>query len=131
MARLYGDRDIVFENALAASLEVACDAQDLDEMIGNLVDNSAKWAAGRVRISGGEAPDSGMVRILVEDDGPGIASEYHAGVFEVGARLDERKPGSGLGLGIVKDIAELYGGRVSLGVSSLGGLAAALELPKP
>ncbi len=129
MARLYGDRKLTFENALRAEVEAACDSQDLDEMIGNLVDNAAKWAASRIRIRYGDNSAPGMISILVEDDGPGVPPENHAAVFAVGVRLDERQPGSGLGLGIVKDLAELYGGRVSLGASDLGGLAANLELP--
>ena len=70
-----------------------------------------------------------MVKIIVEDDGPGIPAEKRDGVFGIGARLDEQKPGSGLGLAIVKDLAELYGGRVRLEKSTLGGLQAVVELP--
>lgn len=103
------------------------DAEDLEEMVANLMDNACKWARRQIRVSA--ACEGGRLRITVEDDGPGIPAERRAAVLERGLRLDETVAGSGLGLDIVQDIAELYGGSLDLGVSSMGGLRAELELP--
>ena len=108
--------------------EVRVERQDLDEMIGNLVENAAKYGHGRVFITV-ERRDS-TVDIIVEDDGPGIPERERVSIFDRGARLDTGKPGTGLGLAIVRDVAEIYGGRVSLEQSEdLGGLLARLTLP--
>jgi signal transduction histidine kinase len=100
---------------------------DVDEMIGNLLDNACKWAKGRVSISASQR-DSTVV-ILVDDDGPGLAATLREAVLQRGVRADEAAPGSGFGLAIVRDLAELYGGTISLEGSPLGGLRARLQLP--
>ena len=130
LARLHADRGLALENDLSPRIEVACAPEDLSEMIGNLVDNAAKWATGRVRVSDAPGPRDGRVCIVVDDDGPGIAPESRASVFGIGERLDEQKPGAGLGLAIVKDLVELYGGSIRLDESPLGGLRATLELDR-
>ena len=109
--------------------EVRVERQDLDELLGNLVENAAKYGGSRVFVTV-ERKD-GEVDILVEDDGPGIPPEKHGKLFSRGARLDTTgKPGTGLGLAIVRDVAEIYGGRVTLEESDdLGGLLARLTLP--
>ncbi len=109
--------------------QVRVERQDLDEMLGNLVENAAKYGGGRVFVT--VEPNGAMVDILVEDDGPGIPKELRAEMFTRGARLDTTgKPGTGLGLAIVRDVAEIYEGRVSLEESEdLGGLLARLTLP--
>jgi signal transduction histidine kinase len=109
--------------------QVRVERQDLDEMIGNLVENAAKYGGGRVFVT--VEPKSGMVDIEVEDDGPGLPEGDRESLFARGARLDTTgKPGTGLGLAIVRDVAEIYGGRVTLGESEdLGGLLARLTLP--
>jgi len=109
--------------------QVRVERQDLDEMLGNLVENAAKYGGGRVFVT--VEPKGEMVDILVEDDGPGIPEELRAEMFTRGARLDTTgKPGTGLGLAIVRDVAEIYEGRVSLEESEdLGGLLARLTLP--
>jgi signal transduction histidine kinase len=109
--------------------EVRVERQDLDEMLGNLVENAAKYGGGRVFVT--VEPKAGMVDIEVEDDGPGIPREMRGELFSRGARLDTTgKPGTGLGLAIVRDVAEIYGGNVSLEESEdLGGLLARLALP--
>lgn len=129
VGRLHSTRSLVYENQLSTALAVACDVDDLNEMLANLIENAAKWAKGRVRLSDdpGSSPD--RVRLTVEDDGPGVAPDHREAVFGIGERLDERIPGSGLGLAIVRDLAELYGGRVSIEDSILGGAKAVLELP--
>jgi signal transduction histidine kinase len=129
LGRLHAARGLAFENELQPALALACDPDDLNEMLANLVDNAAKWAASRVRLSDRPAARPGYAEIVVEDDGPGVPSDKREAVFGVGERLDEQKPGSGLGLAIVRELAELYGGRAGLEVSRLGGAAAVLELP--
>ncbi len=106
--------------------------QDLEEMIGNLVDNACKWAQSRVAIevvSERAAADRQTVRIVVDDDGPGLTASEREQVAHRGRRLDETKPGSGLGLSIVVELAGLYGGGLTLGNAPLGGLRAELVLP--
>jgi signal transduction histidine kinase len=109
--------------------QVRVERQDLDEMLGNLVENAAKYGGGRVFVT--VEPKGGAVDILIEDDGPGIPEERRGELFTRGARLDTTgKPGTGLGLAIVRDVAEIYGGSVHLEESEdLGGLLARLSLP--
>jgi signal transduction histidine kinase len=108
--------------------EVRVERQDLDEMLGNLVENAAKYGGGRVFVT--VEADGDWVHILVEDDGRGIPEQEREAIFARGARLDTEKPGTGLGLAIVRDVAEIYGGRVALEESEdLGGLLARLTLP--
>jgi signal transduction histidine kinase len=109
--------------------QVRVERQDLDEMLGNLVENAAKYGGGRVFVT---VERSGpTVDILIEDDGPGIAEEDLGSLFTRGARLDTTgKPGTGLGLAIVRDVAQIYGGSIRLEQSEdLGGLLARLSLP--
>ena len=124
--RLYEDATV--DIAGDKSAQVRVERQDLDEMLGNLVENAAKYGGGRVFVTverNGENVD-----ILVEDDGSGIPAEERGAIFDRGARLDTGKPGTGLGLAIVRDVAEIYGGRVTLEESEdLGGLLARLSLP--
>ena len=109
--------------------QVRVERQDLDELLGNLVENAAKYGGGRVFVT--VEPKGEVVDIEVEDDGPGIPPDRRGELFTRGARLDTTgKPGTGLGLAIVRDVAEIYGGRVSLEESEdLGGLLARLKLP--
>lgn len=109
--------------------QVRVERQDLDELLGNLVENAAKYGGGRVFVT--VEPKGEMIDIEVEDDGPGIPPERRGELFTRGARLDTTgKPGTGLGLAIVRDVAEIYGGRVSLEESEdLGGVLARLTLP--
>ncbi|WP_374571523.1 ATP-binding protein [Phenylobacterium sp.] len=129
MRRLHGRRGVSFGHAAERPLVAAVEAQDLSEMVANLVDNAGKWAASRVEVAA-YAPAKDLVRITVDDDGPGLPPEAWDVVFNVGQRLDEQAPGSGLGLSIVRDLAVLYGGRVWLEQAPLGGLRAVLELPR-
>ena len=109
-------------------LQVHVERQDLDEMLGNLVENAAKYGGGSVFVT--VAAAAGFVEVLVEDDGGGIPEEERVRIFDRGVRLDTGKPGTGLGLAIVRDVAEIYGGSVTLEESEdLGGLLVRLRLP--
>jgi signal transduction histidine kinase len=119
---LDGDREAV----------VAIERQDLDELLGNLVENAAKYGGGSVFVTVCSAgSDERFCEVWVEDDGSGIPPAARERIFDRGARLDTGKPGTGLGLAIVRDVAEIYGGTVELGESEdLGGLLATLRLPR-
>ena len=128
LPRMNAERDIAIEVAIPARpLWFAGEAQDLSELLGNLLDNACKWAAGSVRVDAFRAAD--RLKIAIGDDGPGIAAEHHATALRRGGRLDETVPGSGLGLSIASDLAALYGGTLTLGRSALGGLQVDLDLP--
>ena len=129
IASLHRDRGLRFDQPVVdIGLVVLCEAEDLDEMLGNLLDNAAKWAHSTVAVRVA-TPTPGWVRITVEDDGPGMPDDAPEIVFRVGERMDEAMPGSGLGLAIVRDVAEAYGGSARLDHSMLGGAAVSLELP--
>ena len=109
------------------TLAVACELQDLDEMLGNILDNAFKWARSAIAVTG-RFQDQHVV-LEIEDDGPGIASEKLDEVMKAGRRLDETIPGNGFGLSITRELAELYGGYLILGRSRSGGLKATVGLP--
>ncbi|WP_188261890.1 ATP-binding protein [Azospirillum tabaci] len=106
----------------------AGEREDLDEMLGNLMDNAMKWAGSRVEVAS-RLEAGGMLAVVVEDDGPGLPADRRDAVLAPGVRLDESTPGSGLGLAVVRDVARLYGGDLRLGDSPLGGLRVELVLP--
>ena len=126
MSRLYADRRLTLDVEVPESHVVRVQREDLDEMLGNLIDNACKWARARVVIE--SAPIGEGVVITVDDDGPGLAAEMRDTVLLRGVRADEKAAGSGLGLAIVRDLAELYEGSISLSESPLGGLRASLTL---
>jgi signal transduction histidine kinase len=111
---------------------VAVERQDLDDLLGNLMENAAKYGGGSVFVTVDAVPgDAEFCEIWVEDDGLGIPEEERSRIFDRGARLDTGKPGTGLGLAIVRDVVEIYGGTVDLGESEdLGGLLVRLRLPR-
>ncbi|NEU13272.1 HAMP domain-containing histidine kinase [Methylobacterium sp. BTF04] len=125
--RLYAEKSLAIDVAIPADLAVACDGQDIDEMLGNLVDNACQWGRTRVRVSG-VVTDEGAI-VTVEDDGPGLDDAAAAQAIRRGRRLDETVPGNGFGLSITTELAELYGGTLRLDRSPLGGLRAGLVLP--
>jgi signal transduction histidine kinase len=134
MEKLYHARDIAIDIDVAEHARFRGEQQDLEEMVGNLVDNGCKWALSRVAIEVmADQPSANVpkprVRIIVDDDGPGLAPAERERVAQRGQRLDETKPGSGLGLSIVVELAGLYGGVLTLGTAPIGGLRAELALP--
>ncbi len=128
MDRLHADRHLdLGRDAVPPDLAFAGEEQDLQEMLGNLLDNACRSARTTVTVR--VAREGSRLSITVDDDGPGIAPEHRVRVLQRGVRLDEAGPGSGLGLAIVADLARLYGGDLTLGSADLGGLRAALVLP--
>jgi signal transduction histidine kinase len=127
MATIHADREFAIDVHVSHEHFARTQREDLDEMLGNLIDNACKWAKSRVEIR--SLIDEGSVVITVDDDGPGLAAELRETVLKRGVRADEAAPGSGLGLAIVADLVELYGGSIALSASPLGGLRANLRLP--
>ncbi|KJC56919.1 ATPase [Bradyrhizobium sp. LTSPM299] len=134
MEKIHRDRAISIEAKADPAARFRGERQDLEEMVGNLVDNACKWAVSQVFIEvlvePPEQPGAGpRLRIVVDDDGRGLSEAERAQVSRRGQRLDESKPGSGLGLSIVTDLAGLYGGNLTLQNAPIGGLRAELVLP--
>jgi signal transduction histidine kinase len=127
LERIYAAKGLAVELACAPGLAFRGARQDLEEMLGNLLDNACKWAARRARVEA--VHEASRLIVTIDDDGPGLPAERRAEVLERGRRLDEQVPGSGLGLAIVADIALLYGGRLALEAAPAGGLRARLDLP--
>lgn len=127
LLRLYAERGIVIDVRVPSDLAVRVQREDLDEMLGNLLDNACKWGRSRVIVNASRAGSE--VEITVEDDGGGLAEALREAVVQRGVRADEAAPGSGLGLAIVRDLAEVYAGSISLDASPSGGLRARLRLP--
>jgi signal transduction histidine kinase len=133
--KIYAGRAIAFTATVRGTIRFQGQRQDLDEMIGNLIDNAGKWARQAVAITVASEPRYNLperyfFRIIIDDDGPGLAPGLRQAALSRGKRLDETKPGSGLGLSIVADLASLYGGNLSLDDSPQGGLRAELRLPE-
>jgi signal transduction histidine kinase len=133
MEKLYRERDIAIAVDVPDHANFRGEQQDLEEMIGNLVDNACKWAQSRVAIEVVADRPAGdgktRVHVIVDDDGQGLSPAEREQVALRGQRLDESKPGSGLGLSIVVELAGLYGGVLTLGTAPIGGLRAELALP--
>jgi signal transduction histidine kinase len=125
--KLYAGRALEILAEIATDVSARVQPEDMDEILGNLLDNACKWAKSRVVV---KAVRSGsMIVFTVEDDGCGLERALRSAVLERGVRIDEKAPGSGLGLAIVRDLAELYGGSIFLDDSALGGLQARVSLP--
>ena len=127
MLRLHAHRGLTIDAQIDPAHSFRGTREDLDEMVGNMLDNACKWTATRVAIE--SAVDRGRVILTVDDDGPGLDPSMRDVVLQRGVRADEAAPGSGLGLAIVRDLAEVYEGSISLSGSPMGGLRARLELP--
>lgn len=133
MARIHEDRNLDIGEEVAPGLRFRGERQDLEEIIGNLVDNACKWARTEVMVSVApalpEAGERGILTIAIDDDGPGLSESERSEATRRGRRLDETKPGSGLGLSIVTELVGLYGGRFRLDRAPSGGLRAEVTLP--
>jgi len=129
VARLAGRRGLVFEERLPKNLQVRMDAQDLQEIVGNLLENAVNWAASSVVLEA--KVKNNALLISVTDDGPGMSPESRQQALSRGERLDVSKPGSGLGLSIVSELVTLHEGTLQLGDSTGGGLCAQVSLPLP
>jgi signal transduction histidine kinase len=134
MEKIHHHRGIAVDVNAPENIRFRGEQQDLEEMVGNLVDNAFKWAQSRVIIetisqARDARNDHRTIRIVVDDDGPGLSPQEREQVARRGRRLDETKPGSGLGLSIVVELASLYGGGLTLGTAPIGGLRAELMLP--
>ncbi len=132
--KIYAHRNVSFSAAVAEPIRFQGERQDLDEMAGNLIDNAGKWASRSVEITAEPEPceesmERRYFRLTIDDDGPGLAPNLRQAALARGKRLDETRPGSGLGLSIVAGLAPLYGGQLSLDTSPKGGLRAVLRLP--
>jgi signal transduction histidine kinase len=150
LLRLHADRGIAIDVDVPAGHSVRCQREDLDEMLGNLLDNACKWGKSRVTVTSAVLPPEGgsyrreeggsyksreqggsdLVEITVDDDGSGLDPSMREAVLQRGVRADQAAPGTGLGLAIVRELAELYGGAVALDASPRGGLQARLRLPE-
>lgn len=131
LKRIYGERDLTLVIDVPDNLIFRGEQEDLEEMAGNLMDNACKWAKSRVLVSAAidDAPGGPVLRLAIEDDGTGLTPQQ-VQILRRGTRLDESVPGSGLGLSIVREISELYGGTLTLDRSAqIGGLRAELQLP--
>lgn len=125
--KVYAQRGVTLINELDSDIDVAVDKTDLDEMVGNLLENAYKWSDSIIRVHS-ESKDNDDIEIIVEDDGPGIPDQDIKQAVERGVRLDETTPGTGLGLNIVSEMAHSYRGKLTLSRSSMGGLKAVLSL---
>ena len=127
MLKLHAGRLLQIQQKVAKGSSVRIRREDLDETLGNLLDNACKWARSQIRLDAVIA--GGNMTILVDDDGPGLSIHLRTLVLQRGVRADETAPGSGRGLANVADLAELYGGSIALSESTPGGLRAELTLP--
>lgn len=127
LQKLYAARGLAIEVDVSSAHFVRGQREDLEEMLGNLLDNACKWAKSNVKIR--SVQENGAVVLIVDDDGPGLSSSIRDQVLQRGVRGDEAAPGSGLGLAIVRDLAQLYEGTITLDDSPMCGLRASLRLP--
>jgi signal transduction histidine kinase len=134
LERINRDKGVTIHVSCAPGLKFQGEKQDLEEMLGNLLDNACKWSRKTVHLAVAPLAASGraspkLLSIVVEDDGPGLTADQRGKIGKRGLRLDETKPGTGLGLSIVSDLAVSYRGKMALEASKHGGLAVHLELP--
>ncbi|WP_249132577.1 MULTISPECIES: sensor histidine kinase [unclassified Bradyrhizobium] len=127
LGKVNADKSTTFVNTIPPGLSVACEQQDIDEMLGNVLENAFSWCRSKVLVRSSE--DGRSAVIVVEDDGPGLSPEQMSAATQAGRRLDESSPGFGFGLSITRELAELYAGSLALDRSSLGGLQVAIRLP--
>jgi two-component system sensor histidine kinase PhoQ len=132
MMKVYARKDFSLSVRVQPGVQFVGDRDDLLELLGNVIDNASKWCKSQVRVTVSADPAAGprqRLQIVVEDDGPGITEQDSARVLERGVRTDERVPGHGLGLSMVRDTVDLYGGKLAIERSELGGARISLALP--
>jgi signal transduction histidine kinase len=129
LARIHGDRGVAFDVRIDEDIEVLATRDDLEEIMGNVLDNACKWARTSCGVTAVAAAPH--IRVVVDDDGPGMTAEMRRRMPFRGLRADENAPGSGIGLSIAHDLVQAYGGRTFLDASPLGGLRVVIELPVP
>jgi two-component system sensor histidine kinase PhoQ len=132
LLKVYAGKDLSLELAVAPATLFVGDRGDLTELIGDLLDNACKWCRSRVRLTASSDESAGpreRLNLVIEDDGPGISADDRARVLERGVRADQNVPGHGLGLAMVHDTVDLYGGQLSIDASPLGGARFAVRLP--
>jgi signal transduction histidine kinase len=127
LERLHRDKGLAIDVDADPKAVFRGEKGDLDELVGNLLENAAKWCKSRIKVKVARSDDG--IEVTVDDDGPGLPAEHRAKALERGKRLDESEPGTGLGLSIVTELADIYGGRLFLEDSPMGGLRARLVLP--
>jgi signal transduction histidine kinase len=127
LLRIYASRGLTIAADVPSEHFIRGQREDLEEMLGNLLDNACKWAKSGVKIQ--SVQEDRAVVVTVDDDGPGLPLSMRDRVLQRGVRADETAPGSGLGLAIVRELAELYEGSIVLEDSPMGGLRASLRLP--
>ncbi len=133
LLKVYARKDLAIELVIAPGTGFIGDRGDLTELLGNLLDNACKWCRGRVRLSAASdasAEARQHLRLAVEDDGPGISAADRARVLERGVRADEKVPGHGLGLAMVQDTVELYGGTLTIDRLAAGRCAHRAAAPR-
>lgn len=128
MEKVYAHRDVMLVNELDSDLFVAVEKRDLDEILGNFIENGYKWAQSLIRVH--QLPNEDKIAIVLEDDGPGIPEDQFDRVLQRGVRLDESTPGTGLGMNIASELTHSYHGELTLAKSKMGGLKITLVLPK-
>jgi signal transduction histidine kinase len=126
--KVYAEREVILINELDSEDHIAVDKTDLDEMLGNLLENGYKWAHSMIRVHS-EQVEGNQIQIMIEDNGEGIPESEFEQVIKRGIRLDETTPGTGLGLNIVSEMAHSYRGSLELSKSAMGGLKATLTFP--
>ena len=132
LLRVYAGKDLIIDNTLSASVHFTGDRDDLFEALGNLLDNACKWCRSRVTVAAQLTTDNNgrnQLRLWVDDDGPGIPEEWRERVQKRGVRADEHQPGQGLGLSMVHEMADAYGGQLTLSSAPSGGARVELTLP--
>ncbi len=128
MQQSFANKPIDIECSIAPKdLFFRGEEQDLQEILGNVIENACKWARSKVTIQG--LSEGAYIVIVIQDDGPGVPESSFANILQRGMRMDERHPGSGLGLSIVAELIDLYSGQIILNASPFGGLSVTLRLP--
>lgn len=130
LERIFEDKGVEIDWRAPDDLVFRGEKQDFTEIAGNVMENACKWSRRRVQVAALTSGKPGMFKLVVEDDGPGVPQEKRAEILERGARLDERAPGSGLGLDIVEELVRAYGGSITLAGAASGGLRVELVLPR-